>query len=88
MKRKRAAVLKAPQYQESNVIKLVDKTYQKRPRVQIYPKNLNQESYLLKLNDSTKMIIFAMVQPVRVKLCLRFNGQLINSSTATLLRLL
>ena len=60
MKRKRAAVLKAPHYQESNVIKLVDKTYQKRPRVQIYPKNLNQESYLLKLNDSTKMIIFAI----------------------------
>jgi phosphate starvation-inducible PhoH-like protein len=61
MKRKRAAVLKANTYQEaSNVIKLVDKTYQKRPRVQIYPKNLNQESYLLKLNDPKKMIVFAI----------------------------
>jgi phosphate starvation-inducible PhoH-like protein len=62
MKRKRAAVaLKANQYhQESNVIKIVDTTsYKKRPRVQIYPKNLNQENYLLKLNDSTKMIVFA-----------------------------
>jgi phosphate starvation-inducible PhoH-like protein len=61
MKRKRAAPLKANTYQQaSNVIKLVDKTYQKRPRVQIYPKNLNQESYLLKLNDPKKMIVFAI----------------------------
>jgi phosphate starvation-inducible PhoH-like protein len=61
MKRKRAAVLKANTYQEaSNVIKLVDNTpYKKRPRVQIYPKNLNQENYLFKLNDPKKMIIFA-----------------------------
>ena len=62
MKRKRAAVaLKANHYhQESNVIKLVDNTpYKKRPRVQIYPKNLSQENYLLKLNDPTKMIVFA-----------------------------
>ena len=61
MKRKRAAVLKANTYQEaSNVIKLVDNTpYKKRPRVQIYPKNLSQENYLLKLNDPKKMIVFA-----------------------------
>ena len=60
MKRKRAAVLNANQhYQASNVIKLVDKSYQKRPRVQLYPKNLNQEDYLLKLNDPKKMIVFA-----------------------------
>ena len=61
MKRKRAAVLKANTYREaSNVIKLVDNTpYKKRPRVQIYPKNLSQENYLLKLNDPQKMIVFA-----------------------------
>jgi phosphate starvation-inducible protein PhoH len=63
MKRKRAAVLKANAYQEeSNIVKLADKQprqYQKRPRVQVYPKNLNQENYLLKLNDPSKMIIFA-----------------------------
>ena len=60
MKRKRAAVLNANQhYQASNVIKLVDKSYQKRPRVQLYPKNLNQEDYLFKLNDPQKMIVFA-----------------------------
>jgi phosphate starvation-inducible PhoH-like protein len=61
MKRKRAAVLKANTYQEaSNVIKLVDNTtYKKRPRIQIYPKNLSQENYLLKLNDPKKMIVFA-----------------------------
>ena len=61
MKRRRAAAPKANSYQEeSNVIKLVDKTHQRRTRVQIYPKNLNQESYLLKLNDQQKMIVFAI----------------------------
>jgi phosphate starvation-inducible PhoH-like protein len=59
MKRKRAAVLKANAYQESNVINL-EKHLTKRPRVQIYPKNLNQESYLLKLNDPRTMINFAI----------------------------
>ncbi len=29
-------------------------------RVQIYPKNLNQEMYIEKLNDSEKMIVFAI----------------------------
>ena len=60
MKRKRAAVLNANHYQEaSNVIKLVDKQHQKRPRIHLYPKNLSQENYLLKLNDPQKMIVFA-----------------------------
>ena len=60
MKRKRAAVLNANHYQEaSNVIKLVDKQHQKRSRVYLYPKNLSQENYLLKLNDPQKMIVFA-----------------------------
>jgi phosphate starvation-inducible PhoH-like protein len=60
MKRKRAAVLNANHYQEaSNVIKLVDKQPQKRPRIYLYPKNLSQENYLLKLNDPQKMIVFA-----------------------------
>lgn len=31
-----------------------------RKRVQIYPKNLNQETYLLKLNDPKKNIVFAI----------------------------
>ncbi len=63
MKRKRAVASKshAQQHQQqSNVINLIDNQYQKRHRVQIYPKNLNQESYLLKLNDQQKMIIFAI----------------------------
>ena len=63
MKRKRAVATKshAQQHQQqSNVINLIDNQYQKRHRVQIYPKNLNQESYLLKLNDRQKMIIFAI----------------------------
>jgi phosphate starvation-inducible PhoH-like protein len=56
MKRKRAqqAVL------ESNVINIDPRFNQKRKRVQIYPKNLNQETYLLKLNDPQKMIVFAI----------------------------
>ena len=57
MKRKRAqaAVL------QSNVINIDPRfrdTHHKR--VQIYPKNLSQETYLLKLNDPQKMIIFAI----------------------------
>jgi phosphate starvation-inducible PhoH-like protein len=63
MKRKRAVASKshAQQHkQQSNVINLIDNQYQKRHRVQIYPKNLNQESYLLKLNDQQKMIVFAI----------------------------
>ena len=63
MKRKRAAVSKANHYEESNVINLVDNktytSYKKRPRVQLYPKNLSQENYMAKLNDPSKMIIFA-----------------------------
>ncbi len=57
MKRKRAqaAVLK------DNVIN-IDPRFRDthRKRVQIYPKNLSQETYLLKLNDPQKMIIFAI----------------------------
>ena len=32
----------------------------RRKRVQVYPKNLNQETYVLKLNDPQKMIVFAI----------------------------
>lgn len=65
MKRKRAqqaAVL------QSNVINFdprFDRSYEetfepKKKRVQIYPKNLSQETYLFKLTDPEKMIIFAI----------------------------
>lgn len=63
MKRKRAALLKteAQSYQNNaNVINIDQKLQKKRQRVQIYPKNLSQETYLLKLNDLQKMIIFAI----------------------------
>jgi phosphate starvation-inducible PhoH-like protein len=63
MKRKRAVATKSQSYHQersTNVIKLVEKSYQKHHRVQIYPKNLNQEAYLLKLNDQQKMIVFAI----------------------------
>jgi phosphate starvation-inducible PhoH-like protein len=69
MKRKRAAA-KTPavkkvvngydQYEtESNVLR-IDKYTQQRRRPQIYPKNLNQETYLLKLRNPEKKIIFAI----------------------------
>jgi len=58
MKRKRAAVQK-PQYNDANVVS-IDRNLKKRQRVIIYPKNLNQEDYLIKLNDPNKMIIFAI----------------------------
>jgi phosphate starvation-inducible PhoH-like protein len=65
MKRKRAqqtAVL------QSNVINFDprfdrrqdDQFEPKKKRVQVYPKNLSQETYILKLTDTQKMIIFAI----------------------------
>lgn len=63
MKRKRAQQQQNQQYDqrfESNVINIDRRLQAKRKRVQIYPKNLSQETYLLKLNDPTKMIIFAI----------------------------
>lgn len=56
MKRKRAQQAAL----QSNVINIDPRFDQKRKRVQIYPKNLSQETYLLKLNDPQKMIIFAI----------------------------
>ena len=69
MKRKRAAA-KAPAHkqqvngynvyeQDSNVLRL-DKYSRPKRRPQIYPKNLNQETYLLKLQDPSKKILFAI----------------------------
>jgi phosphate starvation-inducible PhoH-like protein len=63
MKRKRAQVQQKEQYDprfQANVINIDQRLNEKRKRVQIYPKNLSQETYLLKLNDSNKMIIFAI----------------------------
>ncbi len=63
MKRKRAQAQQKEQYDvrfQSNVINIDHRLNEKRKRVQIYPKNLSQETYLLKLNDSNKMIIFAI----------------------------
>ena len=63
MKRKRAQVQQKEQYDprfNSNVINIDHRLNEKRKRVQIYPKNLSQETYLLKLNDPNKMIIFAI----------------------------
>jgi phosphate starvation-inducible PhoH-like protein len=63
MKRKRAQVQQKEQYDPrfpSNVINIDHRLNEKRRRVQIYPKSLSQETYLLKLNDPNKMIVFAI----------------------------
>lgn len=63
MKRKRAQQQQIQQYDqrfESNIINIDRRLQAKRKRVQIYPKNLSQETYLLKLNDPNKMIVFAI----------------------------
>ena len=63
MKRKRAQQHQNQQYDprfDSNVINIDLKLQKKRRHVQIYPKNLSQENYLLKLNDPEKMIVFAI----------------------------
>jgi phosphate starvation-inducible PhoH-like protein len=56
MKRKRAQVV----HPQANVINMNQRLEEKRKRGQIYPKNLSQETYLLKLNDPKKMILFAI----------------------------
>jgi len=59
MKRKRAQVQQKEQYDPrfpTNVINIDHRLNEKRRRVQIYPKSLSQETYLLKLNDPNKMI--------------------------------
>lgn len=69
MKRKRAAA-KAPAHkqqvngynvyeQDSNVLR-IDKFSRQKRRPQIYPKNLNQETYLFKLRNQEKKIVFAI----------------------------
>jgi phosphate starvation-inducible PhoH-like protein len=45
---------------ESNIINIDRRLQSKRKRVQLYPKNLSQETYLQKLNDAQKMIVFAI----------------------------
>jgi phosphate starvation-inducible PhoH-like protein len=63
MKRKRVQQHQNQQYVpqfDTNVINIDQKLHRKRRHVQIYPKNLSQENYLLKLNDPSKMIVFAI----------------------------
>ena len=63
MKRKRNAKALETQYDtrfDNNVINIDQKLQRKRKQIQIYPKNLSQENYLLKLNDAGKMIVFAI----------------------------
>lgn len=69
MKRKRAQQVAALQSNVINIDPRFDRHYDarfehkpepKRKKVQVYPKNLSQETYLFKLNDPQKMIVFAI----------------------------
>jgi phosphate starvation-inducible PhoH-like protein len=57
MKQKRRAQTVVVQ---NNVINIDQRLHEKRKRVQVFPKNLSQETYILKLNDLEKMIVFAI----------------------------
>lgn len=57
-KRKKAAKMAVNQNQ--NVVQINKYLPQKKTKVTIYPKNLNQEDYLLKLQDTAKDIVFAI----------------------------
>ena len=66
MKRKRAQQQQNQQYNEqynkpeNNVVQINKFLPKKKNRVSIYPKNLNQENYLLKLQEEQKNIVFAI----------------------------
>ena len=45
---------------DSNVYLIDQKLQERRKKFQIYPKNVNQENYLLKLKNPEKMIVFAI----------------------------
>ena len=57
-KKKKAAKLAVNQ--DQNVVQFKQFLPQKKNKVTIYPKNLNQEDYLLKLQDQSKDIVFAI----------------------------
>lgn len=57
-KKKKAAKLAVNQ--DQNVVQFKQFLPRKKNKVTIYPKNLNQEDYLLKLQDQSKDIVFAI----------------------------
>ena len=59
-KNRKAARYLALKEADSNVVPLKQFIPKKKNRVLIYPKNLNQENYLLKLQDDQKHIVFAV----------------------------
>lgn len=57
MKRKNKQAMMSNLAEDQNVINISQ--HKAKKRVQIYPKNLNQEEYLLKLSDDSRYIVFA-----------------------------
>lgn len=60
MRKQRKAVRNLAVQEHDNVVQLNKFLPKKKNRVLIYPKNLNQETYLLKLQEEQKNIVFAI----------------------------
>ena len=58
--RKRKKAAKYAVNHADNVVNINKILPTKKTKVTIYPKNLNQETYLLKLQDTKKDIVFAI----------------------------
>ena len=57
MKRKKAT---STALLDQNPFTFDQRLQERRNNIKIYPKNLSQENYLLKLNDESKHIVFAI----------------------------
>ncbi len=60
MRKQRKSVKNLAVQEQDNVVQINKFLPKKKTRVLIYPKNLNQENYLLKLQEEQKNIVFAI----------------------------
>ena len=60
MRKQRKSVKNLAVQEQDNVVQINKFLPKKKNRVTIYPKNLNQENYLLKLQEEQKNIVFAI----------------------------
>jgi len=60
LRKQRKSVKNLAVQEQDNVVQINKFLPKKKNRVLIYPKNLNQENYLLKLQEEQKNIVFAI----------------------------
>ena len=60
LRKQRKSVKNLAVQEQDNVVQINKFLPKKKTRVLIYPKNLNQENYLLKLQEEQKNIVFAI----------------------------